>query len=123
MRKLRAAALSLSACGFAMGAAAVPIAFESLEDGRGVGSQLAGMGTAVLATNGLALAYPDFEYGRDDDLQLEQETSSSNSRNLQLNRLILYDAPVFTLPFDNVDLRNVMAEGAPLPRPRRGSPG
>ena len=115
MRKLRAVMLSLIAGGFATGAAAVPIAFDSLERARSIGHQLAAANAAILATDGSGLAVaidgnPDLGNHRNDDLQLEQSRSSGDTRGFQLIRVIQFDAPVISFVFDRVDVESPTAE-------------
>ena len=98
MAKLRAAMLAPIACGIAIGAAAVPIADDSVERAQIVGSQLTGTTTAILAADGSGMAIPtDAKAGlannRDEDLQLEQP-SSSDTTTLPLNDLVPLDAPL-----------------------------
>ena len=98
MAKLKAAMLAPIACGIAIGAAAVPIADDSVERAQIVGSQLASTTTAILAADGSGMAVAtDAKSGlansRDEDLQLEQP-SSSDTANLPLNDLDTFDAPL-----------------------------
>ena len=97
MVMLRAAVLSLFACGFAIGATAMPIAVDSLEHAGRVGSQLGGTTTAILAADGSGFAVAigakaGLAKSPAGDLQLER-SRSTDGRNLQLNSLAQLDAP------------------------------